>query len=298
MEGYEGGDDPAIWKAVDDVAALVKQLDPNHPTMTVVAELGGARVKSVHERCPHIDIMGINSYGGVPSVPERYRKAGGTKPYVITEFGPPGTWECAKNSWGIPIEPSSTRKGEIYRQGYLKGVAAEKELCLGSYVFIWGHKQEATPTWFGLFLPDGTQLEAVHTMAEMWAGTAPANRCPRIDVPKVDVEQTAPGQMIRASVDVSDPDGDPLKLNWVLSGEVKNPSKGGGHEDPGTVYADAIVGGGGGEREVQVKMPQEPATYRLFVYTRDGHGNGAVANAALRVTKDAASSTTRNTAVK
>jgi hypothetical protein len=286
MEGFKAGDDPAIWKAVDDIAALVKKLDPNHPTMTVIAELGGARVKSTNALCPHVDIVGINSYGGIASIGERYRKAGGAKPYVVTEFGPPGTWECAKNGWGIPLEPSSTAKGEIYRQGYLKAVLGEKDLCLGSYVFIWGHKQEATPTWFGLFLPDGTQLEAVHVMAELWSGRAPTNRCPRIDVPKVNIEQATPGQTIRASINVSDPDGDPLKLKWVLSGEVKNPSVGGGKEDPAPEYPDAIIGGS--DRAVQVKMPTEPGTYRLFAYARDGHGNGAVANAVLRVTESTA----------
>src|SRR4051812_17599014 len=103
MEGNGAGDNPAIWKAVDQIAAAAKEVDPNHPTMTVVAELGGARVKSIHAMCPHIDIVGINSYGGAPSIGERYKKAGGTKPYVLTEFGPAGTWECGKNSWGIPL---------------------------------------------------------------------------------------------------------------------------------------------------------------------------------------------------
>jgi len=282
MEGYKAGDDPAIWKAVEDIAALAKQLDPNHPTMTVIAEVGGARVKSIHELCPHIDIVGINSYGGVVSIGERYKKAGGEKPYVVTEFGPPGTWECQKNSWGIPIEPSSTRKGEIYRQSYLKGVQAQKDLCLGSYVFTWGHKQEATPTWFGLFLPDGTQLEAIHTMAELWSGHAPANRCPKIDAPKVDTDQASPGQTLLATVNLSDPDGDSLAVKWVLSGEVTKRSEGGAKEAPAPEYPDAIVNAD--EHKATVKMPQEPGTYRLFVYARDGHGNGAVANTALRVT--------------
>jgi hypothetical protein len=251
--------------------------------MTVIAEVGGARVKSIHQRCPHIDVVGINSYGGVVSIGERYKKAGGEKPYVVTEFGPAGTWECLKNSWGIPIEPSSTRKGEAYRQAYLKGVQAEKDLCLGSYVFTWGHKQEATPTWFGLFLSDGTQLEAVHTMAQLWSGHAPANRCPKIDAPQVETDQASPGQTLRATVNLNDPDGDPLAVKWVLSGEVTERSEGGAKEAPAPEYPDAIVNAR--EREAKIKMPQQPGTYRLFVYARDGHGNGAVANIPLRVTE-------------
>ncbi len=88
MEGYEEGANPAIWMAVDRIAAIAKELDPSHPTMTVMTELGGKRVPCVHRFCPNIDVVGINSYGGAPSIPERYRKAGGTKPYVVTEYGP------------------------------------------------------------------------------------------------------------------------------------------------------------------------------------------------------------------
>ena len=71
MEGFGDGDDPAIWAAVNDIAAMVKELDPNHPTMTVTAEIGGGRIDGLHERSPAIDIHGINSYGGAPSLPER-----------------------------------------------------------------------------------------------------------------------------------------------------------------------------------------------------------------------------------
>ena len=58
------------------------------------------RSENLHRLCPDIDIVGINSYGGAASVPERYRKAGGTKPYILTEFGPPGRWEIEATAWG------------------------------------------------------------------------------------------------------------------------------------------------------------------------------------------------------
>ncbi len=178
MEGYESGDNPAIWTAVNDIAAMVKQLDPAHPTMTVTAEIGGGRIASINELCPAIDIHGINSYGGAPSLPERYRAGGGTKPYVLTEFGPPGSWEVPKNAWGAPYEPTSTEKADAYRKAYESAVNGAQGLALGSYVFTWGFKMEATATWFGMFLSDGARLGAVDTMTELWSGKPPENLAP------------------------------------------------------------------------------------------------------------------------
>jgi hypothetical protein len=74
---------------------------------------------------------------------------------VITEFGPPGPWEVRKTSWGAPVEPTSTEKAKIYLRNHSGAIAAESAQCLGSYAFLWGHKQEATATWFGMFLPSG-----------------------------------------------------------------------------------------------------------------------------------------------
>ena len=175
MEGYQNGDNPKIWKAVNDIAAMAKQVDPNHPTMTVIAEIGGARVKCIHQYCLSIDIVGINSYGGCALIAKRYVDAGGIKPYVITEFGTAGTWEIPKTSYGAVQEPTSTQKAEMYRKNYEGGIAAHPELCLGSYAFTWGWKQEGTLTWFGMLISDGGKTEACETMSELWTGKPVAN---------------------------------------------------------------------------------------------------------------------------
>jgi hypothetical protein len=82
-----------VWKHIQELAKMVHELDPNHPTMTVVAEIGGDKVEMIHKYCPDIDIIGINSYAGCSSIPKRYAVAGGKKPYIITVFGPAGTGE-------------------------------------------------------------------------------------------------------------------------------------------------------------------------------------------------------------
>lgn len=282
MEGYDKGDNAAIWSAINNLAGLVKKLDPHHPTMTVVAEIGGQRVKNIHRLCPDIDIVGINCYGGLPSLSERYRKAGGIKPYVVTEFGPPGVWETKKNRWGAIAEPTSTEKARLYKENYRQGIEAAKGLCLGSYVFAWGSKQEATATWFGMLLPDGTRLEAVDAMTEAWTGKPPANRCPVIDSLKLEgPDEVDPGATVKAILKASDPEGDALKVRWVLQQEVDDYNVGGDREEAPPTFPEALVASD--LKSAEVRMPKESGTYRLYAFVYDDHGGAALANVPLRV---------------
>jgi len=140
--------------------------------MTVIAELGKdeSKVRNIGRLCPDIDIVGINSYGGIGSIAERYKKSGVKKPYIITEHGTNGPWEVGKSAWDSPLEATSTEKGKSYANGYLKAVTEQPGVCLGSYAFMWGTKQETTATWFGMLLPDGSRLAAVDAMTEAWTG--------------------------------------------------------------------------------------------------------------------------------
>jgi hypothetical protein len=274
------GTNAAVWSAIDSLAAMAKRLDPDHPTMTVLAEIGGSKVRNLHRLCPNIDIVGINSYGGVASVPKRYREAGGTKPYLLTEFGPSGMWETGKNAWGVAPEPSSTAKAGSYRRGYEAGLA-DKGHCLGSYAFLWGTKQEATATWFGILLPDGSRLAAADTLADLW-GKPPVNRCPSIE--KLSIEgpdQLTPGATVRATLAANDPEGDPLTVQWVLRAEVSKYSSGGDREPAPPEFPAAIVASD--RSGATVKLPDLGGGYRLFAYVRDGLGGAAVANVPLFV---------------
>jgi len=275
------GDDPAVWQAVEDIAHMAKQLDPNHPTMTVIAEIGGKNVANINQYCPSIDIIGINSYGGGPSLAERYPKAGGKKPYLVTEYGPPGTWETGKNSWGVAPELTSTQKAARYRDTYQKAIA-NQPLCLGSYAFIWGNKQEATATWFGMLLPDGSRLGAVDALTELWSGKPPSNRAPEIkDLRVVGADQVVPGATLRARLEAADAENDPLVVEWQLQADAATHATGGGAESVPPIYPEAIVKGDA--KSVEVQMPRFGGGYRLFAFVRDGQGGAAVGNIPLRV---------------
>jgi hypothetical protein len=286
MEGFGAGDDPAIWKAVNDVAAMVKKLDPLHPTMTVTADIGGGRMNGVHKHCPAIDIHGINSYGGALSVADRYRAGGGTKPYVLTEFGPPGVWEIPKNDWGAPVEPTSTEKSALYRRSYESGVIGAPGLALGSYVFNWGFKMEATPTWYGMFLPDGAPLGPLDVMTELWSGSPPKNLAPSVEPLVIEGEaQVAPGDEVRIRAVVTDPEGAAIRVRWVLLRESSEYATGGDFRPlPPEVEGAVLEARTNGAR---VRMPKDPGAYRLFLYAYDATGRAATANLPLLVKGEA-----------
>ena len=282
MEGYAAGDNAAIWLAINNLAVMAKKLDPNHPTMTVVAEIGGQRVQNIHRLCPDIDVVGINSYGGGATIPKRYREAGGTKPYVLTEFGPPGMWEVKKNEWGAAPEPTSTEKAANYRATYEANVVAAKGQCLGSHAFLWGRKQEATATWFGLLLPDGSRLEAVDALSELWTGKPPANRCPTIKALTLSgPAKVEPLATVKASLDATDPDRDTLKVEWLLQAEQSEFAEGGDAVAVPPTFPEAIVKAA--NNSVEVRLPEGGGGYRLFAYIRDGKGGAAIANVPLYV---------------
>ncbi len=290
MEG--DGDNPLIWKAVDDIAKRIKDIDPNHPTMTVVAGTGHDKVRELIEHCPHIDVIGVNAYGDLSRIPGELKQQGLDRPYVITEFGPYGWWQVGKTPWGAELEPTSTQKAETYLESYKVAVAGEPR-CLGAYAFLWGDKQEHTRTWFGMFLPSGERTAAVDVMSREWTGQWPANRCPRISALTVEMSgesatTTQPaahvyptGAKIHCSVQADDPDGDKLVYRWELRSESTDRRSGGDREQAPPDHPDAIVNVEG--HNITLRAPQTAGPYRVFVYVVDGHNNAATANVPILV---------------
>ena len=278
MEG--DGNDPRVWRAINDLAKMAHAEDPNHPTMTVIAELGAdnIKLKMFRQHCPDVDILGVNSYGSAGSVGERLAKAKFDRPFLMTEFGPRGFWEGRQTAWKAAFEPNTSAKAETYRATYAQGVTGNLGRCLGSYAFLWGNKQEVTSTWFSLFLPSGEKTEGVDVLTEAWTGKAAANRCPRITLAKFDAEGQSiqPGALKQATFSAMDPDGHPIAIRWEVRSESGAHHEGGDRESEPPAVADAIQSAQG--NSVMLRAPDVPGPYRLYVYAYDGAGGAATAN--------------------
>ncbi|MBC8142120.1 MAG: hypothetical protein H7Y38_11845 [Armatimonadetes bacterium] len=275
MEG--DGNDPLVWKAIQEIAAMAHKEDPNHPTICVTAEIGGGanKAKALQTLCPDIDILGINSYGGLSSLSDRLKEAGITKPYVVTEFGPNGPWEVGKTRWNAPLEPSSTEKGRMYLGNYLRSVAGDSA-CVGSYAFLWGDKVEGTPTWFGMLLPTtGERLAATDAISYLWTGKWPAKPAPDILAFQASVaeKEIAPGTK-QSVVCVARGAGD-LAYEYVVRPEKIEESR----PDPGQKALDAVRTLTSKDGSATFTAPTAPGAYRLFVTVRDAaNATAATAN--------------------
>lgn len=288
MEGPTGaGDSQAVWREVNHLARLIKKLDPDHPVMTVVANVNPAKIAAIQKHAPDVDILGVNAYAGAAGIGSALRQHGWEKPYCVTEYGLPGPWEVPHTDWKAPIEPSSRDKAAMYNAATAAILAdtansTRRDMparCLGSFAFLWGHKQEATATWFGMLLPSGEKTLVVDAVAEAWTGKWPTNRAPVLkshDVPLAG-RRLRGGDTVAVSVTYKDPEGDRLTYEWEVVKESTDRREGGDAEArpdslPGSVTSSNADGG------AVVTLPTASGAYRLFVTVRDGKGSGCSEN--------------------
>ena len=274
------GSQPAFWQQLEKLALMVKENDPAHPTFTAVAGMTEQKAKGLNEHAPHLDYVGVNTYGGLFTLRGQLAKIGWTRPWLVTEWGPQGFWERPKSKSGAPLEQTSTQKAEMMWRGYDE-VIAQGGACLGSYAFVWGWKYEATATWFGLLTHDGETTGPVDVLEEKWSGQVPHNRAPKIQpLKETPVEAVTAGAAFKVRAEAVDPEGDALVWHWAVLPEKTGHDAGQRPQMPAEVEC-AITSTEGDQ--AQVKAPRQLGRYRLHVWVSDGNGHAATANAPFEV---------------
>jgi len=280
---------PKVWDAVNDISKMVHQLDPNHPTTTVLAGVNKTVVDYLKAKASDIDLLSINTYGGLAGLPKALSQTGWEGAYMVTEWGPTGHWECLQTTWKVPIEETSSEKAAVYKSRYEYSVEEDRQKCLGSYVFLWGQKQERTPTWYGLFTEKGEESEVSDVIQYLWSGSWPLNKAPHIYSLQIDRKAAVRNVYLNAGATypilavAADPDNDPLTCRWELLPEATKLGDGGDRESRPPSIEGLLTPGGMGK--AVLKAPAEPGAYRLFVYISDGKNHVATANIPFYVKK-------------
>jgi len=272
---------PSVWDAVNDVAEMIHELDPNHPVTTPISGFKPDVIAEIQARAPAIDFISFQMYGSLFGLPDLVAATGFDEPFMMTEWGTIGYWEMETTSWGTPAELTGSEKADVFLRAHNDVLATFEGQLIGSYVFFWGQKQERTPTWFGLLTERGELTEAADAMHRIWTGEWPANRTPGVEAIHLDgksykesVVLTA-GGTYDAVFDVVDPEGDPLTYRWEVKPESKS-QKAGGDREERLPNLEGVLSDSTAARTTITAPP--PGKYRLFAYAHDGNDHAAHAN--------------------
>jgi hypothetical protein len=278
---------PKVWDAVNDISKMIHEIDPNHLTTTTLAGISQQEVIYIKERCSDIDLLSIQLYGKIEELPQMLKAYNFTGPYMVTEWGATGHWEVAKTSWGTPIEDNSTVKAADYLKRYETVIKADSAQCVGSYVFLWGQKQERTHTWYGMFLENGSETESVDVMHYAWNGKWPENRTPQVQSFTIDNKTAyedvvlSPNKESVAIFNCVDLENDALTYSWEILPESTDLQEGGDFEKRPIASEIKVLNENKGE--LKFKAPEQKGNYRLFGYATDGFGHAATANIPFKV---------------
>ena len=277
--------DSRVYGAVNDISKMIHELDPHHPTTTTTAGISVEVLDDIRRRAPDLDFVSVQFYGGLFDLPTILEEANFHQPIMVTEWGTVGHWEVPTTEWQAPLELNSSDKAEHYRESF-EGVLQVLPQSIGDYVFLWGHKQERTPTWYGTFTPLGERTEAVDTMQYLWTGEWPENQAPHLVSMKLEGQaaedsiRLKAGQKAEAVAEVTDPDEDALGYRWHLMAESQAKQVGGDAEAIPEDFSSLIQvsNESRGEHKIQFQVPEQAGAYRLFVYGADDGGGAAHAN--------------------
>ena len=271
-----------VWETIEIIAKFIKEVDPNHPTMTVIAGVDPSKAFYIKKYCPSVDILGLNVYGSIENAGANLRKFNWDKPYIVSEWGVNGPFEAKKTSWKAKIEPPNGIKAEQRMRRYKELIEKDLERCLGSYCFLWGQKQESTATWHGMFLSNGNPTEAVDVMQFCWKGEWPESRAPSIsDISLNNIgwkkdHIIAPSKEATLTIEYLKYNNKKVIVEYVLYPEAFSDKIGGDIQRSPKPIKFEIVNKS--DNELTFVTPNKKGAYRLFAYVKNEKGQSSVAN--------------------
>lgn len=282
------------WGFVEELAKMIKSIDSRHLVATVITHNPRA-LDSIAKYAPSLDLIGINSYGSIGKVEEIVEKSFYKGAYMITEWGPTGWWETTLTEWGTPIEQTSEEKRIVYESRYNDYIYGAKR-CLGSFVFLWGQKEERTPTWFSMFVESdvpglplhGEKTPMVEAMERAWKRTELTQTAPVVRKFTMDGKKggespyIAKRQPFTGEVEVTDKEGDKLTYVWEILKEATVLGSGGSYE-PRPDRAGKVVTTDVNRFSTSLS---ETGNYRLYVYVLDNTGFVSTANVPFQITNN------------
>ncbi len=280
-EAEGDGNNMAYWIQLEVLAKAVKELDPAHPTFTALAGLQPLKIAGLNALTPSLDFVGINTYGALTGLRGYLAERKWTRPWVVTEYGPRGFWESPRAPWAAPIEATSTEKAKFIRKAYEAAILPAGD-CWGGYIFLWGQKQEATSTWFGIFTESGESTATKDVMHELWKHQPPTDHAPYLKslTSAAAKKEIAAKSEFTAQAEATDPDGDPLTYHWTITPESAGRDSNNRERKP-VPLPQCIVKAEGSTATFHA--PEKPGDYRVHIIVVDNRKRAATGNFPIKV---------------
>ena len=279
---YDGsenlGNDHHMWNVMSEFAAYVRDMDSNHPVATCVANASNVK-KYVQEYCSNLDLLLVNSYGSAITNLSNHFSTW-SKPYVVGEFGPAGTWQLHDNGHELPwitssgmkalIEQTSTQKAKDYVTAWNDVITAG---AAGGFAFQWGYQTHGEVlTWFGMHDRNGNLFGVADEMQKLWTGSYPSVKAPVIeDRTKMKMNgkvaddgiSVSPSMSCTASVEAYSPSGSSLSYEWRIVEENTSAEDGSLSDGISGLITDPS------KATVSFTAPSGSGAYRLYVFVYD-----------------------------
>ena len=285
MEG--SGDNPVIWRTVNEIARIARTEDPNHPTMTVIAEAGGRKIAQYLSLCPDVDVLGINSYAGLPTLPKRLADAGHGPPLRHHRVRPAGPLGGRQDALGRARRTDEHREGEglprrIHRLDRRPGRAVPRllRLPLGPQAGGDGHMvRDVSPLGRAAGSGGRDDLRLDRPVAgEPRPGDQGLDR-PKPARPSCPRRRDSPRSSTRPTRRAT-----PSSSAGRSARRASTGGPGGDRETEPPAHPECFVEAKG--LDATFRAPTRAGAYRIFAYLYDGKGGAATANVPFAVKAD------------
>lgn len=274
-----------FYRAYNRLLKMIHEEDPDHPVTTALINFERRCIYNIRMKVPELDLISFNAFGSLYGLQKDLDQFSWfwNGPFLVTEWGVKGPWEADLTAWRAPVEYNSTVKAEQYLQLYEHSMPVKDPRFLGAFVFLWGHKQEVTHTWFNLFAANGAASETVNVMQYLWTGKRPPHKGPQLKDMLLDGKQAKDNIILNANTEhtvevfLQQPPDDSLRIHWEILKEdwyAKN------WYEPNTqkpVGYDSLLLSFNGYKAI-FRTPVKEGPYRIFATFYDGSGYFASAN--------------------
>jgi cellulose synthase (UDP-forming) len=259
----------AYLEFLENLTNKIHEIDPTRPVFSTEEHEYYQLPSTVYEMAtyaPSLDVVGINSYykESIEVLKKTFVKFDTLRPYAVTEFGPKGYWsQQFGDYWNdtLLVELPDLAKARWFKYQWENYIENNSGYNLGGIAFSWRDRYEGTATWFGMTDYKGRLKPSYYAMQNVWKGeSAQQPEFPELTI--VGHWYPVPsGGTIYFTAAITNSYSGNLRYEWEVLDEI-NWKK-----------ATKIRSQINDFQIVEIEVPKNTSSYRVYVYAKDELGN-------------------------